>query len=163
MTFTFLMRRYKMDPLSAIVTALVTGAAAGIKPTAEKVIKDAYEGIKALVKRRLNAPVVEVLEADPTSETAKTLLGEQLKKAGAAEDEELLKQAKALLELVKQHASQVPEVIGVKLSDVEAASLTLDDIISSGSGVVVDKGKFKEGIKITKVRADGKDPDTNPK
>ncbi len=151
-----------MDPISAIVTALLTGAAAGIKPTSEKLVKDAYEGIKVLIKRKLNSPVVEVLEADPSSETAKNLLSEQLKKAGAAEDEELLKQARALLELIKQHAPQASEVIGVKLGDIEAASLTLGDIISSGSGVVIDKGKFKDDIKITGVRAGVKETDSNP-
>ena len=151
-----------MEPVTAIVTALVSGAAAGLKPAAEKFIKDAYDGIKALIKRKISAPVVEVLEADPSSETAKTLLGEQLKKAGAGDDEELLKQAKALLELIKQHAPQIPETIGVKLGDVEAASLVLDDIISSGSGVVVEKGKFEKDIKITGVRAGIKETDSNP-
>lgn len=152
-----------MDPISAIVTAVVTGAAMGIKPTAEKFIKDAYDGIKTLIKRKLSAPILEVVEADPASDSAKNLLTEQLKKVGAAEDKELLKLAKALLEHIKQNALQVPEVIGVKIADVEAASLTLDDIISSGSGVVVDKSKFKDDIKITGVRAGVKDTDANPK
>ena len=137
-----------MDPISAIVMALVTGAAAGIKPTVEKVIKDSYEGIKVLINRKLNAPVVEVLEADLTSEMAKNLLCEHLKKAGAEKDEELLKQAKALLELIKQHAPQELEVIGVKLADFEAASLTLSNISSSGIGVVIANGKINGDINI---------------
>ena len=42
-----------MDPtITIIVTALVAGAAAGLKPTAEKAIKDAYAGIKALIQRK---------------------------------------------------------------------------------------------------------------
>lgn len=152
-----------MDPISAIVTALVSGAAAGLKPTAEKVIKDAYEGIKALIKRKMNAPVIEVLEADPSSEAAKNLLNEQLKKTGADEDEELLKQASQLLELIKQHAPDMPNVTGAILNDIEAASLSLNDIISSGSGVVITKGKIKDDIKISGIRAGVRETDANPK
>ena len=151
-----------MEPVTAIVTALATGAAAGLKPTAEKIIKDAYEGIKALIKRKLDVPVVEVLEADPKSEAAKALVSEQLKKSGIAEDNEILKQSQALLELIKKHAPSVPETIGVKFGDVDAASLTLGDIISSGSGVIVEKGKFSGDINITNVRAGVKETESNP-
>lgn len=152
-----------MDPISAIVTALVAGAAAGLKPTAEKIVKDAYEAFKSLIKRKLNSPVVEVLENDPKSESAKTLVGENLKKAGAAEDQELVKQAIYLLEVIKQHAPQAAEAVGVKLSDVTAASLTLSDISASGSGVIIDKGTFTGDIKITGVRAGIKESDQNPR
>lgn len=151
-----------MEPVTAIVTALATGAAAGLKPTAEKIIKDAYEGIKTLIKRKRDVPVVEVLEADPKSEAAKALVSEQLKKSGIAEDCEILKQSQTLLELIKKHAPSVPETIGVKFGDVDAASLTLGDIISSGSGVIVEKGKFSGDINITKVRAGVKETEPNP-
>ena len=39
-----------MDPVTIIVSALVAGAAAGLQPTAEQAIKDAYNGIKALMR-----------------------------------------------------------------------------------------------------------------
>src|SRR2546421_1289448 len=45
-------RRMCMDPISIIVAALVTGAAAALKPTTEQVIKDAYAGMKGLVQRK---------------------------------------------------------------------------------------------------------------
>lgn len=151
-----------MDPVSAIVTALVTGAAAALKPTTEKAIKDIYEGIKALIKRKMNTPVIEVLEADPTSEAAKNLLHEQLIKASAGDDEELLTDARQLLKLIKQHVSDTPDIIGVRLDDIEAASLTLDDIVSSGSGVMINKSKIRNDIKISGVRAGNKETDSNP-
>ena len=42
-----------MDPITLIVTALAAGAALGITDTASSAIKDAYAGLKALVKKRL--------------------------------------------------------------------------------------------------------------
>ena len=41
-----------MDPVTLIVTALAAGAVFGLKDTASAAVKDAYAGLKALVKRR---------------------------------------------------------------------------------------------------------------
>jgi hypothetical protein len=41
-----------MDPLTSLVTALVAGAAAALKPTVEQVVKDSYAGLKALIQRK---------------------------------------------------------------------------------------------------------------
>ncbi|MGH3620728.1 MAG: RIP homotypic interaction motif-containing protein [Sciscionella sp.] len=41
-----------MDPVSLIVAALAAGAVAGAQSTAADVVKDAYAGLKALVRRR---------------------------------------------------------------------------------------------------------------
>ena len=67
-----------MDPISIIVTALATGAAAGLKPTAAKVIQDAYAGIKALIQR--NIDVNPSLNA-----TTETFFDEALQAARKAE------------------------------------------------------------------------------
>ena len=42
-----------MDPITLIVTALVAGAALGAQDTVSAMVKDAYAGLKALVKKRL--------------------------------------------------------------------------------------------------------------
>ena len=42
-----------MDPISLIVAALAAGASAAVKDTAGQAVKDAYSGLKALVKRKL--------------------------------------------------------------------------------------------------------------
>src|ERR1039457_2826206 len=43
-----------MEPIALIVMALTAGAAMGITDTASSAVKDAYEGLKALVKKRLS-------------------------------------------------------------------------------------------------------------
>jgi hypothetical protein len=50
-----------MDPVSLIVAALAAGAVAGTQNTATEAVKDAYTGLKTLVKRRLHGrPAGEV-------------------------------------------------------------------------------------------------------
>ena len=50
-----------MDPVSLIVAALAAGASAALKDTATEAIKDAYNGLKSLLKRKLgNEPAAQV-------------------------------------------------------------------------------------------------------
>lgn len=43
-----------MEPVSVITDAIVTGVAAMVKGVGKQVVNDAYEGLKALVKRRFS-------------------------------------------------------------------------------------------------------------
>lgn len=143
-----------MDPVSIIVTALATGAAAGLKPTAEQIIKDAYEGVKALIKRKFSAPInIGLLERDPASKAKQEVVREELNRLDASSDHELLAQAKALLDLIRERAPETPETIGVRLEDIVAASLTLDDILSSSTGVTANKLRIEGDIRISGIRA----------
>jgi hypothetical protein len=89
-----------MDPITLIVAALAAGASAGLGDTASQAIKDAYAGLKALIKRRFagNAKAEETLadhEADP--ETYEKPLAKQLEAAGAQDDLEIVRAAQELL------------------------------------------------------------------
>jgi len=42
-----------MDSITLIVTALAAGAALGVTDTASAIVKDAYAGLKALLRKRL--------------------------------------------------------------------------------------------------------------
>jgi len=57
-----------MEPITAIVTALALGAAAGLKPIAEQAIKDSYAALKALITRKYAGVNVDLLEQNPASE-----------------------------------------------------------------------------------------------
>ena len=41
-----------LDPITLIVTALAAGAALGVTDAASSAVKDAYAGLKALVRKR---------------------------------------------------------------------------------------------------------------
>src|SRR5215471_12817493 len=93
----------RMDPVTLIVMALAAGAALGVKDTASAAVKDAYEGLKALVKKRFagrgdgELVLARYQEAPQTWEGP---LAAELTAAGAGADGELVDAAQALLSLV---------------------------------------------------------------
>jgi hypothetical protein len=94
-----------VDPVTLIVTALATGAAQGITGTTSSAIKDAYAGLKALVRKRLaGRPDAEVVLArhEQAPDTWRAPLMEELGQAGAGSDPDLVAAAQALLQLLDQ-------------------------------------------------------------
>jgi hypothetical protein len=145
-----------MDPITIIVTALVAGAAAGLKPTAEQVVKDAYEGIKALIKRKYARVSVDNLEGDPASEARKSVVTEDLQKVKAGEDTELLVQAQKVLDAVREHAPEAAAAVGVSIEQLKAGSLHIKDIVvSMGTGVRIKDAEVRGDVEIVGVRAGG--------
>jgi len=89
-----------MDPISLIIAALAAGAIAGVKDTAGQAVKDAYAGLKALVHRRFagNRDAEAALDqSEQQPGPGQAQLAEHLRAAGAADDEELIRAAQALL------------------------------------------------------------------
>ena len=99
-----------MDPVSVVLAALAAGATAAAQDTASQAVKDAYAGLKALVKKRFNQkPQAEMAlaeyEKDP--DTWEKPLQKSLVETGADQDEALVRQAQQVLKLVNpQQASQ---------------------------------------------------------
>jgi hypothetical protein len=142
-----------MDPVTLIVAALAAGAAAGLKPTAEQAVKDAYTGVKAFILNKYPTLSLESLEQKPESEAKQASTVEDLAEAGAGNDDELLERVKALLDTLKQHDRQAAQSIGVDLEEIEAEFLKIQKVRASGTGVKVRKGKFTGGIDIGEVEA----------
>lgn len=96
-----------MDPITAaIIGAVAAGVTAGATDTAKKVVADAYEGLKSLIKRKFGseskvAQAVADVEANPQSEGRKAVLQEEVATANADQDEELVAAANALIEQIK--------------------------------------------------------------
>ena len=89
-----------MDPVSLIVTALATGAAAAVKDTAGQAIKDTYSALKATLARKLGSrpmaqEIVERHEGAP--DVWEKPLAAELDNAGVADDEELVRLAQQLM------------------------------------------------------------------
>ncbi|MBV8525422.1 MAG: hypothetical protein JOY71_25415, partial [Acetobacteraceae bacterium] len=149
-----------MDPISLIVTALALGAGAAIKGIAGDASKDAYQGLKALIKTRYGEVDVEALEGAPDSMNRRSVIEENLRAADASKDRDLLAKAQALLEAIRKEAPAAAAVIGVDLMDVEAVSLHLREIVARGTGVKLEKGRFTGDIEISGVQAGvtGTDP-----
>lgn len=154
-----------MDPISIIVTALVAGAAAALKPMAEQAVKDVYAGIKGLIQRKYGHVDVTMLETDPASKARQAVVKEDLEKTDARQDEELLREAKALLDAIQAHASDTPKAVGLDLEDIKGASLTAERILAKGSHATGVKARgldIKGDIRFSDVTAESGE-DTPPK
>jgi hypothetical protein len=143
-----------VDPITIIGAALTLGIAAGLKPTAEQAVKDAYKGLKQLIERRYEVDLGG-LEKKPDSEAQQAAVKESLSDAGADTDEELLDQAKALIDLVKRQAPDTATAQGIDLDDIEAEYLKVKKILAEGQAKAVTMKKVKAtgGIEIEDVTA----------
>ena len=113
-----------MDPLSLIVAALTAGAAAAAKDTAGAAIKDGYQGLKALILRKLAGipaatVVLEEHEKDPDLYDAP--LKKKLEAAAADQDAAILQAAQALLEQAGAQPATGP-VITQNIGNVKYAA-----------------------------------------
>jgi hypothetical protein len=93
-----------MDDLNLILTALATGAATGLQQTAGTAMKEAYNGLKALIQRKFaNQPKAQAAlddyEDDP--DTYEKPLRKALVVDHLDEDNEILAAAQHLITLVQ--------------------------------------------------------------
>jgi hypothetical protein len=99
-----------MDPISLLMTALVSGATASIKETASQAIKDTYNELKTLIHSKLaGKPVAEMALAqyETKPDVWKAPLQDSLKDAGIAQDTAIIEVAQKLMSLVQpQQAAQ---------------------------------------------------------
>ena len=114
-----------MDPVTLIVTALATGAAAAAKDIGGDAVKGAFNGLKALIAKKFGskpdvAEAVSKVEQKPESEGRKETLKEELQAAGADQDQELLAQVKAFLKLLEEKG--VPTGVNLSASNVTATA-----------------------------------------
>ncbi|MBD2458665.1 hypothetical protein H6G80_31950 [Nostoc sp. FACHB-87] len=94
-----------MEPISIIITALSAGAIAATKETAGTAVKDAYQGLKALIKKKLEGDALgqAMVDAKPEEiKQAEGLLKDKITKAGAEQDQEIIKVAQELLDKLKE-------------------------------------------------------------
>ena len=144
-----------MEPITFIVTALTLGIAAGLKPTAEQAIKDAYIGLKILIESRYKVNLNN-LENKPNSKAQIAAVEENLIDAGAEKDKELLDKAKELFDFAKQYVPDMARARGIDLDNIEAEYVKARRIIARGSAQAIKMKdvKVKGGIEIEDITAD---------
>lgn len=116
-----------MDPISVIVAALAAGAAAGLKDTASCAIKDAYGGLRELVRRRFEGQPVAATaleEHEKAPQVWQAPLEAELVAVNAGADEEIVAAAQRLLALVDEAGTRsgkylvnAREAQGVQIGD----------------------------------------------
>lgn len=144
-----------MDPISIVVAALAAGASAGLTETVSNAIKDAYAGLKRLVALKFPTVDISPVERMPSSEAKRQSLAEDISGVGddATADEELLAAARRLIQAVRADKPDTASAIGVDLQRLEAESLRVHTVSSTGVGVRVTDSKISGPVDIGNVHA----------
>ena len=94
-----------MEPITAAILAALPALATD---TVKSTVKDAYDGLKAVIRRKWGdaGPITEAiisLEEDPNSKVQSAVLEEKILAAKAAEDAEVIQALHQLVEQLKTH------------------------------------------------------------
>lgn len=143
-----------MDAVSMIVTALASGAVAGLKPAAEQAVKDAYDGLKSLIQRKFSQVDVAPLERKPDSESKQKSVAEDLADAGADKDVEVLRAAQELIRIIESNSPEAAAAAGIDLERLRVGgSINIEDVIAAGTGVRGKNWEAEGDVTIKGVRA----------
>ena len=115
-----------MDPISLIIAALSAGAIAAAKDTAGTAVKDAYLGLKTLIKKKFESDAFGQGMVDAKPEEIKqveSLLKDKLTKAGVDKDAEIIKLAQELLKQEKPEDSAAGKTNVVFQGEVKGAQV----------------------------------------
>ena len=130
-----------MDPITtAILAALAVGVSSGATEVGKKLIVDAYDALKAALKKKCGVEsdvveAVEKLEEDPESKARQAVVGEEVADAKLLEDLELTKLAQALMDALQN-----------TLEGKQAVSKYNIQAENSEIGVIGDNADIKGGI-----------------
>jgi hypothetical protein len=104
-----------------ITKALAAGAVAMLRPNlrdrheSQREIEEAYKTLKAMIEAHYGQVGVDLLEIGPGSAERQAAIAQQLDEAGATEDEDILRQAQLVLDIISEEdptalwASEVAE------------------------------------------------------
>jgi hypothetical protein len=98
-----------MEPIAIILTALVAGATAAAKDTAGTAVKDAYNGLKHLLKKKFEGDALAqaVVDAKPEDiDKAEGLLKTKITEFSVEKDTEILRAAKTLIDTLNSESSE---------------------------------------------------------
>ena len=143
-----------MDALTSLVTALAAGAAAALKPTVEQAVKDSYTARKGSSSA--------VCPGEPGPARSESQLqeppGRGRGRPSRGWDRQGYRGAATSTDPGDPPASR-PETaaaIGVTLTDIEGAALTIRRVTATGAGVTVEHARLSGDIMIEDVQAGGR-------
>jgi hypothetical protein len=150
-----------MEPttFTAIVATLSAGVAAGVGKVGESALVDAYQELKAALKRQFgdNSEVVKAvdqLEQKPDSEGRKGMLRKEVEAVGADGDPDILQAAQQLLEQLKAQPGgeqHIQHARGSYIAQADRGSTATVDVNRSRDTITVGDIAGSQGIAIGRI------------
>ncbi|MFM7437047.1 MAG: hypothetical protein ACKO2V_00330, partial [Snowella sp.] len=112
--------------MEIILAALIAGAAAAAKDKAAEAVKDAYNGLKALLKKKLENDALAQAAVDAKPEDIKqmeSLLKDKITKSGADQDAEIIQAAQELINQVKEQPGGQEIINQTQISTVSGVTV----------------------------------------
>ena len=151
-----------MEVLTAIAAALAFAGGEAAKAVVSEGVKDAYRKTKEFLSRKYPQVDLTPVEKAPESKARQAVLVEDLTNSDAAADPDFSPLAKRLVDAVAAELRKTGGQTGVQLDDFEFASLRINDVIASGTGVLIKRGHITGHAEFTGIRA-GVREDQSPK
>lgn len=150
-----------MDPVATtLLSAFVIGAAKGTAKVGEQAVADAYQALKHLVSTTYEAATdllqsITNLERKPESGPRRDAVAEELRTAGALDDERLTAAAEAVIAAAEK--SPLVQTIGVDWEDVRVARLKIGQIRARAGavGFRAARTEITGDVEITGLDVDG--------
>jgi disulfide oxidoreductase YuzD len=107
-----------VDPITAAIVAALPAVVSSVVVSG---VKDAYEGLKAVIRRKWGeaAPIskaISAIEEDPTSKAQATVLEEKVAAVKAIEDAEVAQALRRLLEQLETHGIAAEAVAKIQVN-----------------------------------------------
>ena len=136
-----------MDPITSAIIAV-------LKKPASTAAMDLYNGLKTLLQKKTGQDkklidAVHELEQDTSSEGRKMIVQEEVKKAGADKDEEILAAAERLLKLVQ------PQSDNKAINTGSGAIAQGKGAVAAGAGGIAVGGNVQGGINMPGSKDEG--------
>ncbi|MGO7769828.1 hypothetical protein ACC736_32855 [Rhizobium ruizarguesonis] len=124
-----------MDPVTAIVGALVAGATAAASGVAGDAVKDAYQGLRTVLIDSYKFVSASLLEKKPTDRAFQSAVESELRENPAiVNDEQVLNHVQAVQEALKSVPPEQLAAWGVDVKEIIAAKDVIADQITGTAG-----------------------------
>ncbi|MEW5802359.1 MAG: hypothetical protein AB1847_09680 [bacterium] len=151
-----------MDPITIISTALISGAAAGLKPTAEKAVRDAYNALKAYLTSKWRTFDVAAIESSKNKLEDETIK-DKMRALNMHNDSSLVRLSYEMINLIEKHDISIAKEISIRLGDISAQkNISLTGLSSQDGPVKIDIDKAVAGENFTISDVQAGNPSQNP-
>jgi hypothetical protein len=142
-----------LDPISAIAGAIIAGAIAAVQDTAQQAIKDAYNGLKALLIERYKLSSLALIETNPSNSVFQKAVEEEIRSQPTiADNQQILAKAKLVHELLQSLPPPSLAAWGLDAGAIKAqAGIILERISGTAGGIKADAIEAGRNVHISDV------------